>query len=232
MIDPRIVVEAALPLLSSEKPLAGKHVLITSGGNREPIDPVRYIGNRSSGKMGRALVLEALARGASVTVVQGPSEVQAPYGAEVIPVETAAEMAEAVMARVSHSDIIIGAAAVADYRVANAASAKIKRAGESLVLTLVENPDILAQVGATKREGQLLVGFAAETDNMLENASAKLNRKRLDLIVANRVGAPDSDFGKETINAALIHSGGVVNELPLLSKAELAEKIFDVIVSL
>jgi phosphopantothenoylcysteine decarboxylase/phosphopantothenate--cysteine ligase len=227
MIDPMTVIEAALPLISDNRDLAGKRVLITSGGNREPIDPARFIGNRSSGKMGRAIALEALVRGASVTVVNSPAETPMPYGAEVVPVETAAEMAEAVMARVQDADIIIGAAAVADYRVEQAARQKLKRKGEPLALTLVENVDILAEVGARKRAGQILVGFAAETDDLLANASAKLKRKYLDLIVANQIGEADSGFGADTVKAAFIRKSGDIEQLPLMTKEDLAERLFD-----
>jgi len=232
MIDPITVVEAALPLIASNRDLAGKRVLITSGGNREPIDPVRFIGNRSSGKMGRAIALEALVRGATVTVVNGPAETPMPYGAEVIPVETAAQMAEAVMTRAPDADIIIGAAAVADYRVETPAPKKLKVMGRPLVLTLLENPDILAQVGAGKRQGQVVVGFAAETEDLVENAAAKLKKKRLDLIVANQVGAADSGFGTETVKAAFITRNGDIEQLPLLTKEELAERLIDRIVAL
>ena len=232
MIDPMIVVEAALPLISDNRDLAGKRVLITSGGNREPIDPVRFIGNRSSGKMGRAIALDALIRGASVTVVNGPAEIPMPYGAEVVPVETAAEMAEAVMARAQDADIIIGAAAVADYRVKQPAQRKLKRKAELLVLKLIENPDILAEVGARKREGQILVGFAAETDDLLANASAKLKRKNLDLIVANQIGEADSGFGTDTIRAAFISKSGDIEQLPLMPKEDLAERLMDRVAAL
>jgi phosphopantothenoylcysteine decarboxylase/phosphopantothenate--cysteine ligase len=232
MIDPITVVEAALPLIASNRDLAGKRVLITSGGNREPIDPVRFIGNRSSGKMGRAIALEALVRGATVTVVNGPAETPMPYGAEVIPVETAAQMAEAVMTRAPDADIIIGAAAVADYRVETPAPKKLKVMGKPLVLTLLENPDILAQVGAGKRQGQVVVGFAAETEDLVENAAGKLKKKRLDLIVANQVGAADSGFGTETVKAAFITRDGNIEQLPLLTKEELAERLIDRIVAL
>ena len=232
MIDPLTVVEAALPLMASNTDLSGKRVLITSGGNREAIDPVRFIGNRSSGKMGRALALEALVRGATVTVVNAPSEIPMPYGAEVIPVESALDMAEAVLARAPEADVIIGAAAVADYRVAAAETRKIKRRGEPLVLTLTENPDILAQAGRAKHKGQIIVGFAAETDDLLRNATAKLEKKNLDLIVANQVGTSDSNFGTDTIKAAFIAPGGHVEDLPLLTKEDLAEQLMDRIASL
>lgn len=227
MIDPMIVVEAAIPLLSANKDLAGKHVLLTSGCNREPIDPVRFIGNRSSGKMGRALALEALARGAQVTVVTGPAEVTMPYGVELIEVETAAQMAEAVLSRAATADIIIGAAAVADYRVDHVQSDKIKRNGQTLTLTLTENPDILAQVGAMKRSDQLLIGFAAETCDLVQHATAKLQKKNLDLIVATQINQPDSGFGADTLRTTFLTQSGQPEELPLVTKSELAERIFD-----
>ncbi|MDQ1257790.1 MAG: phosphopantothenoylcysteine decarboxylase / phosphopantothenate---cysteine ligase, partial [Candidatus Hydrogenedentes bacterium] len=227
MIDPAIVVEPALPLLRAEKVWAGKIVLITSGGNHEQIDPVRFIGNRSSGKMGRALALAALARGAAVTVVTGPAEVEPPYGAEVVRVETAREMADAVLPLAKGADIVIGAAAVADYRVEQPGANKHKRSGVSIELMLVENPDILAAVGAAKRPGQIVVGFAAETQDLLENAAKKLVRKNLDLIVANEVGTPESGFGTNTVKAILLGAGGRADHLPLMAKDNLSENLMD-----
>jgi len=232
MADPMTVIEAMVPLLGGTKELAGKRVLITSGGNREPIDPVRFIGNRSSGKMGRALALAALARGAIVTVVTGPADTPLPYGVEAVSVETAQQMADAVMARAETANIVIGAAAVADYRVENPASAKHKHSGKDLTLKLVENADILAAVGAAKRPGQIVVGFAAETESLVRNASAKLTGKHLDLIVANEVGTPDSGFGTDTVKACFVTGGDNVETLPLTTKDELASRLFDRIVSL
>ncbi|MCC6153924.1 MAG: bifunctional 4'-phosphopantothenoylcysteine decarboxylase/phosphopantothenoylcysteine synthetase, partial [Candidatus Hydrogenedentes bacterium] len=202
------------------------------GGTHEPIDPVRYIGNRSSGKMGRALALEAIARGASVTVVTGPSEVSMPDGALVIPVETAAQMAEAVVNLAQDADVFIGAAAVADYRVETPSDSKKKKTGKKLDLSLVENPDVLGLVGAVKRARQILVGFAAETDELLANAAAKLKKKQLDLIVANEVNTDASGFGKDTSKAALIGRDGKVDDLPLLTKEEVAERILDRVAAL
>lgn len=225
MAEPMTVIEAAIPLLCKEKGLLGKRVVITSGGNREPIDPVRFIGNRSSGKMGRAIALAALAQGASVTVVSGPAEAPLPYGAEVVAVETALEMAEAVLPLAREADVVIGAAAVADYRVENAPTNKHKRDGEKLTLGLVENPDILAEIGAAKRPGQVVVGFAAETQDLVENAQAKLAKKNLDLIVANEVGTAGSGFGTDTVKACFLSADGAIEELPLLTKDELAEKL-------
>ena len=227
MAEPLTVVEAAIPLVSGKRDLEGKRVLITSGANHEPIDPVRFIGNRSSGKMGSALALEGLSRGAEVTVVTGPAQARLPYGAEVVRVDTAAQMADAVIPRAKEADIVIGAAAVADYRVADAASNKHKRTGGPLTLTLVENPDIIAQAGAEKRAGQFVVGFAAEMQDLIENAQAKLEKKNLDLIVANQVGTPESGFGTDSLRAILIAPRGSPEDSGLVSKEELAEKVFD-----
>jgi len=227
MIDPATIIEACVPLLGTRKDLAGKKVLITSGANHEPIDPVRFIGNRSSGKMGRAIALEALARGAEVTVISGPSEVRMPWGATVVSVMSAAEMAEAVDREAPNANVIIGAAAVADYRVEKPAVKKTKREQDNLTLTLVQNPDIIADAGARKRPGQVVVGFAAETENLVPNAIAKLKRKNLDLIVANLVGTQDSDFGTDTVSASLITPDRHIEDLPVVTKEELAEHLFN-----
>ncbi|NUM55318.1 MAG: bifunctional phosphopantothenoylcysteine decarboxylase/phosphopantothenate--cysteine ligase CoaBC [Candidatus Hydrogenedentes bacterium] len=232
LIDPARIVEACVPLVSDRRDLDGVRIVMTSGGTHEPIDPVRYIGNRSSGKMGRALAIEALARGASVTVITGPCDVPLPEGALVIPVESAAQMAEAVVNLAQDADVFIGAAAVADYRVENPSDSKRKKTGRKFELSLVENPDVLGLVGAVKRAKQILVGFAAETDDLLANAAAKLKKKQLDLIVANEVNTDVSGFGKDTSKAALIGSDGVVQELPLLTKEEVAERILDRVAAL
>jgi phosphopantothenoylcysteine decarboxylase/phosphopantothenate--cysteine ligase len=230
MIDPPLVVEAALPLLDARKDFEGRRVVITSGGTREPIDPVRFIGNRSSGKMGRALTMEALARKANVTLVTANAETDPPAAAEVIEVETAREMQDALMARLHGADVVIGAAAVADYRAEQQSPTKHKRSGDSLTLALVENPDIIAGAARERQPGQVMVGFAAETDNLLEQGQKKLHAKGLDLILANAVGA-DSGFGADSLEAALIGRDGVT-ELGSLSKEEVAEKLFDRIASL
>jgi len=232
MIDPSIILEAAVPLLCSQKDLAGKQVLITSGANHEPIDPVRFIGNRSSGKMGRAIAFEALARGAQVTVVTGPAEVALPYGVNVIAVETARQMAEAAFAHAQKADVVIAAAAVADYRVENEATKKVKRDGQPMSLTLVENPDILAEIGARKRDRQIIVGFAAETDDLVRNAEAKLKKKKLDLIVGAQVGTDDSGFGTDTIKTTFLSPAKPPEDCPLSSKEEIAEKLIDQIAAL
>lgn len=230
--EPAGIIEAAAVALGSRRDLAGRLVVITSGGTREAIDPVRFISNRSSGKMGYAVALEALRRGARVTVIATPSEVPPPRMAEVVPVESALEMAEAVERLAPAADIFIGAAAVADYRVDKPRRAKHKRSGGTLSLSLVENPDILAGVGLRKDSGQVVVGFAAETDHLLDNARAKLDRKGLDLIVANEVGTSESGFGSETLRASIIDSEGRIEDLSLLTKEEVAERLFDRIVQL
>lgn len=227
MMDPQYVVEAALALIHGKGDLAGKRVLITSGGNHEPIDPVRFIGNRSSGKMGYALAQEALSRGASVTVITGPAEVAPPQGAYVEKVQTALEMADAVQRHMEQADVIIGAAAVADYRVDDPAAEKKKRNGDGMTLNLVENPDIIALAGAAKANGQVVVGFAAETHDLIEHAKAKLVKKNLDLIVANEVGTDDSGFGAETTRACIIDATSDVQNPELLTKNELARNLFD-----
>jgi len=227
MVEPETVVEAAIPLIDEREDYVGKDVVITSGGNHEPIDPVRYIGNRSSGKMGYALAMEALARGARVTVVTGPAEVQPPYGADIDVVESAAEMAKASGSLAKDADVFIGAAAVADYRVERPSAEKHKRTGEAWSLDLVENPDIIADVAAKKRAGQIVVGFAAETEDLVENARAKLQKKGLDIVVANEVDVPESGFGSDTIKACILDAEGATENLPLLSKEDLATALFD-----
>ncbi len=232
MIAPEVILEQAEILLSERRHLEGKRVLITSGGNREPIDPVRYIGNRSSGKMGAALAMEALLRGAEVIVVTGPAEVELPHAARVFRVETALEMADAVARECAYADVVIGAAAVADYRVDQPSTAKHKRGGAPVTFKLVENPDILGRTAAAKRPGQIVVGFAAETEQVAESALEKLRKKNLDLIVANEVGAPDSTFGDDRVRAGIFRANDSPRALERLSKTEIARALFDEIVSL
>jgi phosphopantothenoylcysteine decarboxylase/phosphopantothenate--cysteine ligase len=226
------ILEACVPLLCNDKDLAGKRILVTSGATHEPIDPVRFIGNRSSGTMGRAIAIEALARGAEVTVVSGPSHVAIPHNARLVSVQTAAEMAEAVAGLVRDCDVFIAAAAVGDYRVESPANTKRKKTGKRLQLDLVENPDVLELAGAGRHAGQIFVGFAAETHDVVKNATAKLKKKNLDLVVANQVNTPDSGFGKETTTAALIDRDGNVDELPTMTKDQLAEKLVDRVATL
>lgn len=232
LIDTPAILEAAAIALRQDDSLAGKHVLLTSGSNHEPIDPVRFIGNRSSGKMGYALAMEALKRGAKVTVVTGPCDVAPPYGVTIIQADTAVSMLEAVDDLLPSADIFVAAAAVADYRIENPPEQKQKRDGQPLRLELTPNPDIAAHVGVTRAPHQIAVGFAAETHDFLEHAQRKLQEKQLDLIVANDVSGIDSGFGTETSRAWFLTPGEEAETLPLLSKSDLAERLFTRILSL
>ncbi len=229
--EPVVVVGAIQALFAAQSDLKGKKVLVTAGGTREPIDPVRYIGNRSSGKMGYALAEAAVKRGAQVVLVSGPVSLTPPVGVQFIPVETAQEMRAAVLADFADSDIVIKAAAVADYRVACQASQKIKKTGDTLSLVLEKNPDILAELGRIKTQ-QILVGFAAETENLIAHAAEKLERKNADLIVANDVTLQGAGFNADTNIVKLLYKDGNVEELPQMAKKALADVIFDKIRSL
>jgi len=212
--------------------LAGKRVLVTAGGTREAIDPVRYIGNASSGKMGYAVARAAMERGARVTLVSGPSALKPARGVELVSVTSAAQMHEAVMAHESRADIIVKAAAVADYRPATAARQKIKkRDGLAKTLELVPTRDILKELGERKGE-RILVGFAAETADLLENARHKLAQKNLDLVVANDVTVPGAGFDLDTNIVRFLMKDGSLEELPCLPKLEVAHRLFDRIAQL
>ena len=221
--------EPVSPKPSGEGGLAGRRVLITAGPTYEDIDPVRYVGNRSSGRMGYALAAEALRRGAAVTLVTGPSHLQPPHGAEVIKARSAAAMHEAVMARSADQDVVIMAAAVADYTPAVKAPQKVKKADDALTITLQRTKDILADVGRLPSRAQgrpVLVGFAAETENVVEQARAKLQKKHVDLVVANDVSRPDAGFDVDT-NAVTLVSAESADELPLQSKSAVAARVLD-----
>jgi phosphopantothenoylcysteine decarboxylase/phosphopantothenate--cysteine ligase len=220
-----IVAAAAAVLAGSLGELAGVRVLVTAGGTREPIDPVRFVGNRSSGKMGHALADAAAARGAAVTLVTTTS-LPAAAGVEIVPVATAEEMADAVFSRYAESDVVVMAAAVADFRPKAIASEKLKKQAGVPEVVLEPTPDILAGLGERKTH-QVLVGFAAETEQVIEHARAKVAAKNLDLIVANDVSAPDQGFEVDTNRGILIESSGFVGETPLVSKVELAGLILD-----
>jgi phosphopantothenoylcysteine decarboxylase/phosphopantothenate--cysteine ligase len=207
--------------------LEGERVLVTAGPTREAIDPVRFISNRSSGKMGFAVAAAARRRGASVVLVTGPTALDAPPGVERIPVTTAAEMREAVLAREPWASIVVMTAAVADYRMANPARQKIKKAGGALSLTLEPTNDILAELGARRRADRVLVGFAAETEHGIEHARRKLREKRLDLIVLNDVSQADAGFDVDTNRVWLIGAEGEAEGWPLLDKDEVAERLME-----
>jgi phosphopantothenoylcysteine decarboxylase / phosphopantothenate---cysteine ligase len=233
--EPERIVAAALELLSStqKRDLAGERFLITVGATREEIDPVRFISNRSSGRMGFALAEAALKRGGDVTVVAGITTVDPPAGVNVVRALSAAEMDQAVARESQTASVFIGAAAIADYRPAQRADHKIKKTEDSLTLTLERTPDVLSNVAASRRNGMLVIGFAAETENVIDNARAKLLNKKLDAIVANDVTRLDSGFDSRTNAITIITAqNNDPLELPTLSKSEAANRILDVIVSL
>jgi phosphopantothenoylcysteine decarboxylase / phosphopantothenate---cysteine ligase len=223
------IVEGVLAALGATPDLAGETVLVTAGGTREPIDPVRYIGNRSSGKMGYALAEAALRRGARVILISAPTALKPPSAAEYVPVQTAAEMRDAVMANLERSTIVIKAAAVADFTVRNASEQKIKRKGP-VSLELEPTPDILAEVGA-KKGGRIVIGFAAETSNGLENARKKLESKLLDAIVLNDVSQPGIGFDSERNAVTILTHSGAEN-VPETSKWEVAHRVLDAVVKI
>jgi phosphopantothenoylcysteine decarboxylase/phosphopantothenate--cysteine ligase len=228
--EPEKILEEIHRLLK-KKDLAGEKLLITAGPNREPLDPVRYLSNRSSGKMGYALARAAIRRGAEVTLISGPTMLEPPVGARLIPVTTAAEMRHAVLNEFPRSTAVIMAAAVSDYRPADFAGKKMKRGQGSIELRLEPNPDILKEIGAHKN-GKLLVGFAAETDELIANARKKLEEKNLDMIVANDVTGAGAGFEVGTNVVTILDRRGGVLALPLMSKDELAEQIFDYLLAL
>lgn len=224
--EPAAIIESVRDLLSAKTQLQGKKVLVTAGGTREPIDPVRYIGNRSSGKMGYALAEAAAKRGAEVVLISGPVSLPTPLGVKIIAVESAMAMRDAVLAEFATSDIVIKAAAVSDYRVIEQAEHKIKKTDTTLTLTLEKNPDILAELGRCKTK-QILVGFAAETEHLITNATEKLQRKNADMIIANDVTLAGAGFNTDTNIVKVLYKNGEVEELPQMSKQQLACVILD-----
>jgi phosphopantothenoylcysteine decarboxylase/phosphopantothenate--cysteine ligase len=226
---PETIFEAAVAALTP-KDLAGRIIMVTAGPTREEIDPVRYISNHSSGKMGYALARAAARRGARVTLISGPTGLTAPYGVELVNVESASEMHAAVMAHIDDYHVVIKAAAVADYRPLERQQTKIKKKDETASIELTKNPDILAGVGALQNR-PFLVGFAAETGSVQEYAAKKLTEKNLDMIVANDVSQADAGFNVDTNRAWLLFRDGRSAEYSLMSKDELAGKILDHIVT-
>lgn len=219
-----VLLEHIVLAISREKFLSGKKVLITAGPTREAIDPVRFITNHSTGKMGYALARCAAACGADVTLISGPVDLAAPLGVEVVDVVSAADMYEAVTTRAADADIIIKSAAVADYRPIEVATEKIKKSEGDASIALERTDDILGTLGANKKAGQFLCGFSMETEHMLENSKAKLERKHLDLIVANNLKVAGAGFGVDT-NVVTLIAADEVRELPLLSKDDVAYEI-------
>jgi phosphopantothenoylcysteine decarboxylase / phosphopantothenate---cysteine ligase len=224
------IVESLHRVLTPARDLAGERVLVTAGPTREPIDPVRYISNRSSGKMGYGLAVAALRRGAAVTLVSGPTALTPPAGAVFVPVQTAEEMREAVLQHLEKATIVIKAAAVADYRARHAASAKIK-GKHDLTLELTPNADILAEVAA-RRTGAFVVGFAAETNDVAANARAKLEAKGIDLLVANDVSRSGIGFDADDNEVLLLDRWGGARSLPKMPKTAVADAILSHVLSL
>ncbi|HHO47560.1 MAG TPA: bifunctional phosphopantothenoylcysteine decarboxylase/phosphopantothenate--cysteine ligase CoaBC [Desulfobacteraceae bacterium] len=220
------VVREELLRRCSRNDLQGQHVLITAGPTREPLDPARFLSNRSSGKMGFALARTARRRGAAVTLIAGPVALEDPPGVEVIRVTTAAEMRAAVMEQRDRATVIVKAAAVADFRPARPSAAKMKKRDAPAAIELVENVDILAELGRNRKAGQVLVGFAAESDNLEEEGRRKLQAKNLDLVVVNDIGRSDAGFDVDTNQAILVDRTGSLT-LPLLSKEQTADRIWD-----
>lgn len=223
------IIGAVRYVLGRDGDLAGKKVVVSAGGTQEPIDPVRYVGNYSSGKMGYAVAEAARDRGADVVLISGPVALAAPYAVRLVPVHRATEMRDAVVGECADADAVIMAAAVADYQPAEAVGQKIKRRQEKMGLSLVRTPDILVEVG--QRAGLVRVGFAAESEDLEANARRKLKEKGLDLIAANDVTAEGSGFGSDTNKVTLLDREGK-EELPLMNKYEVAARILDRVVSL
>jgi len=224
--EPKVIVGKVIEMLNGKDDFAGKKILITAGGTQEAIDPVRYIGNRSSGKMGYALASVAAARGAEVILVSGPTHLSPPSGVVVNYVESAAQMRDVVLAHFEESDIIIKAAAVADYRPQTICPDKIKKNSALLNLVLEKTPDILFELGQLKTH-QILVGFAAETQQLLAHAQEKLTKKNLDMIVANDITIPGAGFNVDTNIVKLLYRDGHIEELPKMPKEQLAGIILD-----
>ena len=225
LADPADIVRAAATVLARNGDLAGLRVLVTAGGTREPIDPVRFLGNRSSGKMGHAIADAAARRGAAVTLVTTAKRESDPH-VDVVAVESAEEMHDAVLERYLDTDVVVMAAAVADFRPKAVAPEKLKKHDGVPEIVLEPTPDILGALGERKTH-QLLVGFAAETERVRDNAAAKLAAKRVDLMVANDVSAPDAGFEVDTNRVVLLDSTGRVEEPPLSTKIALADLILD-----
>ncbi len=224
--EPQEICAEIKKILSEEQILSGRKILVTAGGTVEPIDPVRYIGNRSSGRMGYEIAKAAVNAGAEVVLISGKSELEPPKNLKFIKVEAAIDMREAVLNEFDSVDAVIMSAAVADYRVKNVSAQKIKKSDENLTLELVKNPDILKELGSIKKN-QVLIGFAAETQNILDYANKKLVEKNLDFIVANDVTAEGAGFGVPTNIATIIWRGGDVETFDKMSKADLAGKIIE-----
>ena len=224
--EPSAIVEKACSILRPEQDLEGIRMIVTAGPTRESIDPVRYISNHSSGKMGYAVARAAHERGADVLLVSGPVGIECPEGVKLVSTATAEEMCKAVLDNFGNCDVVVMAAAVADYRPAEVSETKIKKNDDEMVLRLVRTPDILKKLGTIKGN-RILVGFSAETDHLTDNAMKKLESKNLDMIVANDVTMEGAGFGTDTNIIKIIKRDGTVIDLPLMSKLEAAHRILD-----
>ena len=230
--DVSVIAQRALEVLTAKKDLAGLSVMVTAGPTREALDPVRYISNRSSGKMGYAIARAAQLRGADVTLLTGPVSIEPPKGVRVVPFMTTQDLLDAASSLVDQQDILIQAAAPADYRAKEIAPQKIKKqGGADMVIELTENPDVAATLGGKKRAGQTFVGFAAETNDVLEHAQGKLQKKNLDMIVANDVTLPGAGFDVNTNIVTLLTKEESIS-LPMLIKDEVAHRILDQVLAL
>ena len=230
MAEPAEILAAARLALARGGPLAGRRVVVTAGGTQEPLDPVRFLTNASSGKMGVALAEAARDLGAGVTLIHAPLAVALPPGVECIPVRTAVEMCDAVLARQPQTDLLIGAAAVADFRPVDPAAQKIKKTPgqENLTVRLARNPDILAEIASRRTNlgwPKVVIGFAAETQDLVANAAAKLEAKRLDIIIANDVTEAGSGFGSDDNRVTLLYADGRQEPLPIMAKGEVARRV-------
>ena len=226
MSEPETIVKRVVEILCPKRDLEGKRVLVTAGPTREMLDPVRFLSNRSTGKMGYAIAEAAATRGATVTLVSGPVSLDTPKGVERVDITSTLDLYDAVTTRAKQADIVIQAAAPADFRPAEMADHKIKKDGSGMALQLVPNPDIAAQLGRDKHEGQILVAFAAETDDLIENARKKLAKKNADMVVANDVTMPGAGFGVNT-NCVTLITREDQRSLPLMSKRDVADAILD-----
>lgn len=230
MPEPEVLMQYILRTIAMNKDLTGKKVLVTAGPTQEALDPVRYITNHSTGKMGYAIAENAMLRGADVTLITGRCAIEPPMFVRVVPVVSAQDMYEAVMAEQNSADIIVMTAAVADYRPADFSEEKIKKKDGDLSIPLVRTTDILGTIGPKKRSDQFLCGFSMETQNMIENSKAKITKKHLDMIVANNVKVVGAGFGTDT-NVITIITPDSEKELPIMSKKEVARVLFDEILA-
>ena len=226
MSEPETIVARVCEMLRGQDDLAGKHVLVTAGPTREMVDPVRFLSNRSSGKMGYAIAEAAARRGARVTLVSGPVALEKPQGVEAVLITSTLDLYREVTERAKAADLVIQAAAPADFRPLETARHKIKKTGEGMTLQLTPNPDVAAQLGRDKHDGQVLVAFAAETDDLIANARKKLDKKNADMVVANDVTQPGVGFAGDTNRVTLVTRSDA-RELPLMSKRDVADAILD-----